>query len=208
MSWDLTWAWAQRESTLYMTTLRSHQSSRSSNSLLANTAAQQVGVLLLVFFFLKKIKGLNCEGRIFQESYFLADTWIQQVTEKKRWQQNIATKQAGGRNRGCFKQQAPHPLCDGVLRKQIYTNSMGGVCFRSLHLVSYRPNLYRDRSMWRRHWTQTTQHAGCCVYIYHSELKQHVLQHWITVRRIIKFPPSGMQGRNQEWSGSKMWNTT
>lgn len=44
MSWGLTWAWAQRELMRYMTTLRSHQSSRSSNSLLANTGGQQVGV--------------------------------------------------------------------------------------------------------------------------------------------------------------------
>lgn len=50
MSWGLTWAWAQREPMLYMTTSRSRRSSRSSNSLLANTAGQQVGVLLLKSF--------------------------------------------------------------------------------------------------------------------------------------------------------------
>lgn len=46
MSCGLTWAWAQREPTLYMTTSRLLQSSRSSNSLLANTVGQQVGLLI------------------------------------------------------------------------------------------------------------------------------------------------------------------
>lgn len=50
MSWGLTWAWAQREPMPCMMTSRLRQSSRSSNSLLANTVAQQVGLLLLKSF--------------------------------------------------------------------------------------------------------------------------------------------------------------
>lgn len=49
MSWGLTWAWARSGSTLYTTTLRLHQSSKSSNSPLANTEGQQVGLTVQVF---------------------------------------------------------------------------------------------------------------------------------------------------------------
>lgn len=46
-SCGLTWAWAQRGPTLYMTILRSLPSNRSSNSPLANIVGQQVGLLIL-----------------------------------------------------------------------------------------------------------------------------------------------------------------
>ncbi len=134
MSWGLTWAWAQREFMPCMTTLRSHRSSRSSNSLLANTEGQQVGLVLLKSF----LKCQEYKSMTLKRQHDLTFSFcsIQGVTKERRgqgWQRD----RQGWESRG-FKRLATHPSFCGVLRKQIHTNSRRDVCFRNLYSVSYR----------------------------------------------------------------------